>query len=604
MAQLGSLIVNGAARVLGKIYGNLKGNVTVPYLTCSTAADTAAKTVDCSGFELEAGAKITVKFTNANSANSPTMNVNGTGAKNIYQNGMQITTGANRYLLSGTVEFIYDGTNWVIIGGSNNSVLLVTFNYSSGRYTADKTYSEIENALLAGKCVIGKRSDNLYYVTDWSVNSSITFRLTYYNGSSIYSYYYYVTPSSVGYNWNSYYPPQIDTHSYVFEIVYEQSQDKYVISDISGSGSMYGINVEDILEWTGHNYALYARLMSGYINNNTGDAEIRGDNGYHYEDSELFHLDKIDYDPNFYYDYYGSDEYGGVVLYFNNNNNSKTITIKIGRYDSWCQLNPQVTITNNSGGGGDVMFVNVTYANNFYSANKTYSEIASAISNNKNVICVYGTRNYYLNSIYPEYVYFQTLADPQTYGVYSYTISISNNNIVSREQRNFAYDNRNFTTIIDVYYDNDNNKYSIYDLYGDDIYLDDMLYNTYGCFPVVKLLQSNNMDDCQYLYCTNIQYDSNYQYSFYGDTEDIQTGGFIFTFKNSDRTKTATIKMGYGYYILNLSLSEFAEITVTNSGGIPAAPSTNGTYILKCVVSSGTPTYSWEEAQQGSGVQF
>jgi len=62
--------------------------------------------------------------------------------------------------------------------------------------------------------------------------------------------------------------------------------------------------------------------------------------------------------------------------------------------------------------------------------------------------------------------------------------------------------------------------------------------------------------------------------------------------------------MGYGYYILNLSLSEFAEITVTNSGGIPAAPSTNGTYILKCVVSSGTPTYSWEEAQQGSGVQF
>jgi len=88
MAQLGSLIVNGAARVLGKIYGNLKGNVTVPYLTCSTAADTAAKTVDCSGFELEAGAKITVKFTNANSANSPTMNVNGTGAKNIYQNGM------------------------------------------------------------------------------------------------------------------------------------------------------------------------------------------------------------------------------------------------------------------------------------------------------------------------------------------------------------------------------------------------------------------------------------------------------------------------------------------------------------------------------------
>jgi len=37
---------------------------------------------------------------------------------------------------------------------------------------------------------------------------------------------------------------------------------------------------------------------------------------------------------------------------------------------------------------------------------------------------------------------------------------------------------------------------------------------------------------------------------------------------------------------------------------IPAAPSTDGTYILQCVVSSGVPTYSWISAPNASGVSF
>lgn len=86
--------------------------------TCSTAAATAAKTVAITTgtFALEAGAQVAVKFSNANTANSPTLNVGSTGAKNIFVNGAQITSGGNKALLAGTVIFIYDGTQYHLIG--------------------------------------------------------------------------------------------------------------------------------------------------------------------------------------------------------------------------------------------------------------------------------------------------------------------------------------------------------------------------------------------------------------------------------------------------------------------------------------------------------
>jgi hypothetical protein len=65
---------------------NLYANF-LPYGVCSTAAGTAAKTVTVDNFSLEEGAAVIVKFTNSNSASSPTLNVNGTGAKPIYTYG-------------------------------------------------------------------------------------------------------------------------------------------------------------------------------------------------------------------------------------------------------------------------------------------------------------------------------------------------------------------------------------------------------------------------------------------------------------------------------------------------------------------------------------
>ena len=95
------------------------------YSVCSTAAATAAKTVDCTGFVKQTGSMIAVKFTVTNSAAVAdlTLDVNSTGASNIkYRNANLSSAGvlaANRFYI-----FVYDGTYWQIVGdldtNSNN----------------------------------------------------------------------------------------------------------------------------------------------------------------------------------------------------------------------------------------------------------------------------------------------------------------------------------------------------------------------------------------------------------------------------------------------------------------------------------------------------
>lgn len=94
---------------------NFNGSTNiVHYGTCSTAAATVAKTVAVSGFVLEVGATATVKFSYSNTASSPTLNVNSTGAKPIYYNGAAITAS---YLKANRVyTFVYDGTNYLVAG--------------------------------------------------------------------------------------------------------------------------------------------------------------------------------------------------------------------------------------------------------------------------------------------------------------------------------------------------------------------------------------------------------------------------------------------------------------------------------------------------------
>ena len=97
----------------------------VNYGQCSTAAATVAKVVACTGFELITGSEITVKFTVTNTAASPTLNVNSTGAKPIFYRGAAISAGylaANR-----TYTFRYDGTNYDLVGDINTNTTYSNF---------------------------------------------------------------------------------------------------------------------------------------------------------------------------------------------------------------------------------------------------------------------------------------------------------------------------------------------------------------------------------------------------------------------------------------------------------------------------------------------
>lgn len=99
------------------------GATTSHYGTCGTAAGTAAKAVSVTGTPtLEAGLRVIVKFTTTNSAASPTLNVNSLGAKSIYYRGSAITGSSNNILQANRVyEFVYDGTNWQLVGDINTN---------------------------------------------------------------------------------------------------------------------------------------------------------------------------------------------------------------------------------------------------------------------------------------------------------------------------------------------------------------------------------------------------------------------------------------------------------------------------------------------------
>ena len=86
-----------------------------PYFgICETEAATAAKVVTCDEFALKKGALLAVQFTYGNTGSSPSMNVNGTGAKAICgTNGYYVST--NMWTANQVVMFVYNGTWWIAL---------------------------------------------------------------------------------------------------------------------------------------------------------------------------------------------------------------------------------------------------------------------------------------------------------------------------------------------------------------------------------------------------------------------------------------------------------------------------------------------------------
>ena len=169
---------------------------------CTTAAGTQVKAVDMPGFVLYAGATIKVLFQNACTVSYPQLKVGDTAAKKILayrggspvdSNGLKASTGKWRGAASAsdevwqaytTLELMYDGTNWVIMGDP------VIESY----FTTDSGYEKKANGLLTQWMKImsdtgsGQKKIEKNFVVNFSITPVVTLGRSEDNTDSDYSY--------------------------------------------------------------------------------------------------------------------------------------------------------------------------------------------------------------------------------------------------------------------------------------------------------------------------------------------------------------------------------------------------------------------------------
>ena len=106
--KLQPMVDNNTMAALGSGYG-----------TCTTAGGTAAKEASVSNYALIPGALVSVLFTNAFTATSPTLNINSKGAKPIKLYGSAIAPGKVR--ANTVLTMVYDGTNYNVVAIESQS---------------------------------------------------------------------------------------------------------------------------------------------------------------------------------------------------------------------------------------------------------------------------------------------------------------------------------------------------------------------------------------------------------------------------------------------------------------------------------------------------
>lgn len=165
--------------------------------TCDTAGNVAEKVVMLEGYDnwtLKKGAIIMVKFTNNNTANDVTLNVNGTGGKGIWYSTVHYTS--NNTTVCGSKNryhtYMYDGTYWVWLSYGYDANTTYT-NQSLGQGYATCTTAEATTAKVA---TLSGYSKTLYGIVavkfTYAVPANATLNINnrgasaiYYRGSAI-----------------------------------------------------------------------------------------------------------------------------------------------------------------------------------------------------------------------------------------------------------------------------------------------------------------------------------------------------------------------------------------------------------------------------------
>lgn len=129
------------------------------YAECTTDDTTAAKVATitpATTFLLSTGATVAVHFTYTNTATTPTLNVNSTGAVSIYAGGTAMTAEYN-WLAGETCVFVYDGTYWQLTNRNNLSEFVAT--------TTEELQNLVE-ALDATNDIVEQQTASISNITD------------------------------------------------------------------------------------------------------------------------------------------------------------------------------------------------------------------------------------------------------------------------------------------------------------------------------------------------------------------------------------------------------------------------------------------------------
>lgn len=114
------------------------------YVTCATSSATAEKVVTATDFTLVEGARITVKFANANTATTPTLKINTEVAKPI----VKADGTAFKNIKAGVYSFVYSGLNFTVQGEGGEYGTATASDVLKG-----KTFGT-ENGLIEGVATI------------------------------------------------------------------------------------------------------------------------------------------------------------------------------------------------------------------------------------------------------------------------------------------------------------------------------------------------------------------------------------------------------------------------------------------------------------------
>lgn len=148
---------------------------TAYYGTCETAAGTAAKVVDCTNFTLSEGATVTVTCTTAsNNTGKLTLNVNSTGAKDVYVAGA-VTGDTNRIIWApgAQMTFSYDGSHWNLVSDPR-----------SWRTSSSTVAGTASKEMTIDKVVMCKGTTVVADMANSNTNTAPTLNIRYTSGST------------------------------------------------------------------------------------------------------------------------------------------------------------------------------------------------------------------------------------------------------------------------------------------------------------------------------------------------------------------------------------------------------------------------------------